>query len=98
MSDLQAILISDFTIDNFAGYLGNDPSFPKIQVHNAPFGQVVQSIVNHKLECWNKQLDVAVVWTQPRAVIDGFSRALQFESVDLNAMLDEVDAYCAALR
>src|SRR6185436_7555898 len=62
------------------------------------FGQVLQVLLNDQLECWESSPDVAVVWTRPEAVIDGFNRVLQFEAIDLSEILAQVDAYCEALR
>jgi FkbH-like protein len=94
----KVILIADSTLNNFAGYLANDVSSPAIEVTIAPFGQVLQVLLNHQLDCWQAAPDLGVVWTRPEAVIDGFNRVLQFEPVDLSEILSEVDAYCDALR
>jgi FkbH-like protein len=93
-----ALLISDFTLSNFVGYLSNEPNPPHIGAVAAPFGQVMQVIADDQAECWHTGPDVAVVWTRPERAIHGFNRALQFEQVDLNEILLEVDAYCAALQ
>src|SRR5437867_5519327 len=95
--DYRAILISDFTLNNFGGYLSNDTNFPGIDVTLAPFGQVMQLLMNDQSDSWQTLPDLAIVWTRPEAVIRGFNRALQFETVILNEILQEVDAYCAAL-
>jgi FkbH-like protein len=92
-----AILISDFTIDNLAGYIENDSALPQVRTVVAPFGQVIQVLTNEQAECWQTEPDVAVVWTRPESAIRSFNRVLQFESVDLNEIFQEVDAYCAAL-
>jgi FkbH-like protein len=92
-----AILISDFTISNLAGYLSNEPNLPEIDAVAAPFGQVMQVITDDSAACWQASPDVGVVWTLPDRSIQGFTRAIQCEPADMNQILQEVDAYCAAL-
>jgi len=96
--DQKAILISDFTLNNFAGYLENDESFPRILATVAPFGQVMQVLMNETLDCWQAAPDLGVVWTRPEAVIEGFNKTLQCEAVDLEEILQQVDAFCETLR
>jgi FkbH-like protein len=93
----KAILISDFTMSVLAGYFNNDPVWPGIQTTVAPFGQVMQVLMDDGHDCWQTAPDIGVVWTRPQAVIEGFNKILQFEAVDLNDILEEVDAYCGAL-
>jgi FkbH-like protein len=94
----NAILIADSTLNNFAGYLTNDQTSPRVEVTIAPFGQVLQTLLNDQLDCWKTAPDVGVVWTRPEAVVDGFNKVLQFEAVDLGEILAQVDSYCDALR
>ena len=47
----KAILISDFTMNVFAGYLNNDPNDPRIEATITPFGQVMQLLVDDGHEC-----------------------------------------------
>ena len=39
----SGLLISDFNLSNFAGYLANDQGSPRVQPVVAPFGQVAQA-------------------------------------------------------
>jgi len=94
---VRAILISDFNLENFSGYLKNDSQSPKIDPSIAPFGQVSQVLIDEKLECWQEYKDLAIVWTQPEGVIDSFRKALDFNSITLEKVLEDVDAYSEAL-
>src|SRR5262249_47314573 len=96
--DHKAILISDFTLNNFAGYLDNDQSFPRIHSTIAPFGQVMQVFMDDRLDCWQAAPELGIVWTRPEAVIEAFNKTLQFETVELAEILKQVDAYCELLR
>src|SRR5215467_9645177 len=96
--DHKAILISDFTLSNFAGYLNNDQGLPRIHGTIAPFGQVMQVLMDEKLDCWQGSPELAVVWTRPEAVIEAFNKTLRCETVELAEILQEVDTYCETLR
>ena len=71
------LLVSDFNIQNLAGYLNNDESRPIVQVTTAPFGQVTPTLLDGHAEAWQTQPDFAVVWTRPENVVESFSRVLQ---------------------
>ena len=47
---VRTILISDFNLDVFAGYLENDSQTPKIFPTITPFGQVAQVIMDKRME------------------------------------------------
>ncbi len=98
MQEYKAVLISDFTSNTLKGYLENDLDLPKIQVASAPFGQVMQTLMDDRHECWDIRPDLVVVWTRPEAVIEKFAHALQFETAGLDEILAEVDAYCDVVR
>src|SRR5262249_29937985 len=71
---------------------------PQIAAVVAPFGQVVQVLSDERAECWQAAPDLGVVWTRPECCSQAFSRAVRYEQVDVNEILLEVDAYCAALQ
>ena len=90
---IRAILISDFNMDTFSGYLTNDAQLASIIPLVAPFGQVTQVLMDDKMECWKQSSDLAIVWTRPEGVIDSFSKALNFNSTTIKEVLIDVDAY-----
>ena len=90
----KAILVSDFTLDIFARYLNTDPNSPSIQSTIAPFGQVMQVLMDDGHDCWLTAPDLGIIWTRPEA----FNKTLQFETVGLSEILQQVDDYCEALR
>ncbi len=95
---LQFLLISDFNIDIFRGYLNNDDELPLIEANGAPFGQVIAALVEKNLECWQQRPDYAVVWTQPESVIPSFKSVLSYQSVSVNQILSEVDELSLMLK
>ncbi len=91
------VLVSDFNLQNFAGYIANDPEFPGIRPITAPFGQPAATLLNRDLPCWQNAPDVAVVWTRPQSVVSAFKALLNYEPVALPNLLQQVDEYCALL-
>jgi len=91
------VLVSDFNLQNFAGYAANDPEFPTIKPILAPFGQPVSTLLHKDLPCWQNTPDVAVVWTRPQSVISAFNSLLRYEQVPLQKVLQQVDEYSSLL-
>jgi len=87
------LLIADFTIDNFAGLLTNDDTTPVVETRSAPFDQVVPTLLDSSLPCWQENPDCALIWTRPEQVSEGFARLLRFEDVDTEEILAEVDRF-----
>ena len=95
--EYRSLLVSDFNVDNLAGYLLNDENLPRIKPIVAPYGQIIQVLTNDNLECWQEHPDFALIWTQPQSIIESFNRLLNYESVALNRILEEVDKYCTLI-
>ena len=93
----KCLLISDFTIDNLAAYLGGESSPPEIIPLISPFNQVIQVLLDNSLECWQKNPDLAVVWTQPKSVIPSFNRIMNYEHTAEERILQEVDEFSSLL-
>ena len=94
---LRGLLLSDFNTGNLAALLNSSPETPAVDVHAAPFGQVMQALADPADPCWEPRPDFAVVWTQPEAVLPSFGALLEYRQVPLEALLDEVKAYAARL-
>lgn len=93
----NGLLISDFNMDIFSGYLNNNEDFPKVVVTVAPFGQIIPVLVDKNLECWKFKHDFAIIWTQPEGVIKSFEEVLNYQCVSIDKILREVDEYSQAL-
>ena len=94
---LRCVLVSDFNMGNFAGYLNNDPESPPVAAVLAPYGQVVQTLTQADSPVWDRKPDGCVVWTRPEAVIESFNHLSMHESVATARILAEVDDYSALL-
>lgn len=87
------LLISDFTIDDLARCIAEDPLDPPLATEVAPFGQVVPTLMAPP----PAGIDYAVVWTRPESVVPSFARLLEYEPVELATLLEEVDRFAALL-
>jgi FkbH-like protein len=85
---LQGLLLADSTINPLAQELARGDEGPAIEAEVAPFGQIVQSLLD------GPSADFAVVWTRPEAALESFQRLLMFEPVELAALIADVDAFC----
>jgi FkbH-like protein len=93
----NCILISDFNIENMAGYLRNSPGVPATNVTVAPYGQVMQFLSGDASEYRQNKYDLAIVWTQPHKVIASFNDMINFKTVSVDEVLREVDDFASYL-
>lgn len=96
MPPLSALLVSDFNLGNFSRYLEHDEEVPPVTPIVAPFGQVMPALLEPVAT--DRRPDCAVVWTSPEHVSPTFARCLEHQDHDPEAILAEVDAYCAAVQ
>ncbi len=90
----KILLLSDFNLGGFTGYLKNALKVLPVQ---APYGQVIHTLLDENSEYWNDSYSSALVWTRPDGVIDSFRRALDFHGFEIETVLTEVDRYAQAL-
>ena len=93
----NTLLISDFNVDVFAGYLNNDVSGPPVNATAGPFGQVISLLLGQDADCWTNNYDCAIVWTQGQSVIESFVDVLNYQQVPIDKILGQVDQYCQAI-
>jgi len=94
----KIILISDFNLSNFAACLVNDDALAQTEAALAPFGQVMQILMDSSAACWQDKYDCAVIWTRPEAVVESFSHLLMNEPFDKQELMKEIDAYAQAVK
>jgi FkbH-like protein len=91
---LRAAVFADFTLGDFAVRLGDDADAPSIEVVEAPFGQVMQSLMRATPDV---PADLVLVWTRPEVVSPAFLRLMQFEGASESELVADVDAFCDVL-
>ncbi len=89
----SCLIISDFNIGNFNGYLSNIQGGPKFNIIESDYGQVQQLLFDEKSPCWIDGLDIVVVWTQPQITVPSFGSHLMGEDVSVKQLIDEVDQF-----
>ncbi len=92
---IRSLVISDFNVSNFLGYIRHDSEQPPIECCEAPFGQVMQVLADPRHPSWESQPDFAVLWTQPNGVIQSFEQFQCGEAVSLGQILEEVEAFAS---
>lgn len=94
---LRGLLISDFNVQNLAGYLENDPGDPPVQPRVAPYGQVEPVLLDRDHPVWREEHDFALVWTTPAGAAPSFRGLLDHVETPLASVLGEVDVFAARL-
>jgi FkbH-like protein len=94
---LDVLLLSDANEANLQAALSADPTEPDIRVRLAPFGTVLQTLLDPGAAAWAEPPDLAVVWTRPDAVLRTVARAMEGEVVSPEGVDDEVDDFVSAV-
>ena len=94
---LRGLLISDFNVQNLAGYLDNDAGEPRVRAHVAPYGQVEPALLDRGHQVWREDHDFAVVWTTPSGAAPSFKGILEHVETPLAGVLEEVDLFAERL-
>src|SRR5439155_21146521 len=87
---LDFLVISDFNLSNLAALLSKDEESPMIRAATAPFGQVMQVLLESGSQFWSKGIQGGVVWTSPESVSPGYKRLLQSEEAEPEQLMHEV--------
>jgi FkbH-like protein len=95
---VRCLLIADFTVDGLAPFLAAQAELPSLHCQVAPFGQMVQTLLDDSAACWAFQPEVAVVWSRPGAAVPAFGRFVRGERVDTAEIRAEVDLFAQRLR
>jgi FkbH-like protein len=94
-SALRGYVIADFTADDLAARLTEDPHAPYIDAEVAPFGQVIPSLL--ALATDQAPPELVVVWTRPQNAVPLFQHLLAFDTVSEADLLAQVDEYAQIL-
>jgi len=92
---IRGYLVSDFTIDELRNELRLSDLHPGFDTSVAPFGQFTQSLLSPPPA---DSTGFLVAWTLPQIAIPTFAKLLEFEPIDDDALLAEVDAFCSKIE
>lgn len=95
---LPLLLISSFNVSNLASLLNQSKDLPAVAARSAPFGQVMQVLLDPAGEEWAAQDLSVVVWTSPASISASFRGLAEGRDPDHGAMRDEVLAFGRALQ
>src|SRR5262245_31187879 len=95
---LEFLLISSFNVSNLAALLSKEKVSPAIQAVCAPFGQVMQTLLNPSSDAWRARFDHLIIWTSPESVSPTYTSLLAGEEIEPERLMRDVDDFCAAVR
>ncbi|HJX89924.1 MAG TPA: HAD-IIIC family phosphatase [Pyrinomonadaceae bacterium] len=95
---LDFLLISNFNLSNLAALLSKDEELPTIRAATAPFGQVMQLLLEPASELWSNRTEGVVIWTSPESVSPSYKRLLGGEEPDSEELVREVDDFCNSIK
>src|SRR6266849_6754593 len=95
---LDFLLISNFNLSNLAALLSKDEESPTIRAATAPFGQVMQVLLEPEREPWTETTQGVVGWTSPESVSTSYKRLLGGEEADPEELMHEVDEFSNSLK
>ena len=93
----KLLLVSDFNLDTFGGYLANNEDWPPVEAESAPYGQVQPTLLKAAEGGPGTACDVVFVWTRPQTVADAFDRLANGLNTRLDEILGQVDDFSALL-
>ena len=89
MSVARLLLVSDFNLENLRGCLAASESAPRVEADCLRLSSLATS--------GGARYDAAIVWTRPQAVAPSFRKLLDYQPVDGDRTIAEVDAYADRL-
>src|SRR4029077_1723747 len=88
---LEFALISSFNLGNLGALLSKGEELPMLRTVSAPYGQVIQTLLQPTEEVWGESVRGAVIWTTPEAIIPEYRKLLASADAIPDALLREVD-------
>jgi FkbH-like protein len=93
----RMLLVGDTTLDPLARMLERSTEVPELCCAVAPYGQIYQILLDASHPVWEFRPDYVVVWTAPHLTLPSVAKLLQFEQVNHEHALREVEQFADAL-
>jgi FkbH-like protein len=90
----KILVVSDFNAQLLSRYLEADGGAPDCTVETAPFGQLFQTLAGFD----GGEETSLMVWTRPEGVSPAWSRYVEGEPTDIEALLADVGDFAGLLR
>jgi FkbH-like protein len=85
-------------LTNLAALLSNDQGLPLVRAISAPFGQVMQTLLDETQDVWRDKVSGTLVWASPESVSTGYKRLRNGEDVQAKEILSQVDEFSEAVK
>src|SRR5260370_10109375 len=95
---LEFVLISSFNLSNLGALLSKGEELPKLRTVSAPYGQVIQTLLQPTEKVWGESVRGAGIWIAPEAISMEYRKLLASEDAASDALLGEVGEFYAAIR
>jgi FkbH-like protein len=92
---IRGHLISDFNINNLSAYLNNSQESPLLETTVAPYGQVMQTILQKNFG--KTKPDFIIIWTRPEEISKSFLKLIHYDKTSYDDIITEVDSYSQLL-
>lgn len=91
-------VVADFNAHNLVNILRKQAVDLGACVHEAPFGQVIQTLANPADPFWHRPYDALIVWTFPSSVSTTFSDVVNLKRWSADELQHDVEVFCEQLR
>jgi FkbH-like protein len=91
-------IISDFNADNLVRMTEKHCAGLGATVTAAPYGPVMQTLLQPSLGFWERSYDLIVLWTFPNSVVPCFNDVIDFQEWTSDELNRDVDAFAGAVR
>jgi FkbH-like protein len=91
-------IIADFNADNLVRLMEKHCTGLGATVTAAPFGPVMQTLLQPSLEFWDRSYDVIVLWTLPGSIVPRFNGVVDFQAWTADELRREVDGFVESVR
>ena len=95
---LRIGIVADFNTENFVRIIEKQCAGKDATVTAAPYGQVLQTLLDPTADFWEPPYDALIVWTFPETISAHFSDVLYFHSRTAEDLHRDVDAFADVVR
>lgn len=96
-SVIQCLVLSDFNVSSFCGYLSNNQGPPAVRAVAGPYGQVIEPLMDDRHPCWNEKPEAVIIWSSPEMAVPSFRTLRAFQTVPSGHLTAEVDRYTQSI-
>src|SRR5215472_10368221 len=90
-------VVADFNAANLASLLAGASRNAEMSARCAPFGPVMQNLLQQDPEVWTATTNGAVVWATPQGISQAYRKRLEMEPGSLDEIVEETRQFAQAL-